>query len=300
MLKVLLRPAMIMIPFFVGLLCPWAHILNDTFHLVPIILFVMIFVSSLQLEFRELALKKEHFSLVGANILIGVVPWLFCRIFLPDFRDLAWIFFFTGIIPSATASPVIVSFLGGNVGFTLTGFVTSSFLISLVMVLMMPLVTGNCNFSFLLNVFRTITLLVIVPIVLAFMVQKKWPSAKAIPKKFKNHVFGLWCILLFIIAAVARNYLLANPGISYRSLLLPFLLSGAISAVNFLLGKRVAGKKYRIEGGQLLGQKNTSFGIYVALLYSNPFVTFGPICYVFWHNVWNACQLFLYERAKNR
>ena len=298
MLKLLLRPAMIMIPFFIGLLCPQAHILNDTFHLVPIILVIMIFVSSLQLEFRDLAFRREHLAVVGGNILIGIVPWLFCRIFFPEARELAQLFFFTGIIPAATASPVIVSFLGGNVGFTLTGFVASSFFVSAAMALMMPLVTGNFSFAFLWNVTKTVSLLVIIPILLAFAVQKRWPSARDLPKKYKNSTFALWCVLLFIIASIAGNYLLHNPEISYLSLLLPAAVSGGISIVNFLLGKRLGGKKYRVECGQLLGQKNTSFGIYAALLYANPFVTFGPIFYVLWHNVWNACQLFRYEQKR--
>lgn len=299
MLKAVLRPAMIMLPFFAGLFCPQAHILNESpFHLVPVILIVMIFVSALQLEFRELAPRKEHFILVAVNILIALVPWGLCRIFLPEATDLAWICFFTGIMPSATSSPVIISFLDGKVGFTLTGFVVSTFLISLALVLFLPLVTGNCSFAFFGNVLVTVSMLIIFPILAAFLVQKIWPSSRNIPRKYKEHTFFIWCVLLFIIAAIARNYLLKNPRITYSSLWIPAAISGVMSIINFCVGKHLPRGRYPLECGQLLGQKNTSFGIYIALLYANPYVTFGPIFYVFWHNVWNACQLFQHERQK--
>ena len=45
------------------------------------------------------------------------------------------------------------------------------------------------------------------------------------------------------------------------------------------------------EGSQCLGQKNTTFTIYLALAYTSPVVALGPTFYVLWHNLWNSWQL---------
>jgi hypothetical protein len=45
------------------------------------------------------------------------------------------------------------------------------------------------------------------------------------------------------------------------------------------------------EASQSLGQKNTTFTIYLALTFANPLVALGPTCYVLWHSLWNSWQL---------
>ncbi len=37
---------------------------------------------------------------------------------------------------------------------------------------------------------------------------------------------------------------------------------------------------------------------YLATTFANPLVAIGPISYILWHNLWNAWQLFDYERKK--
>lgn len=69
--------------------------------------------------------------------------------------------------------------------------------------------------------------------------------------------------------------------------------------LNFLLGYAVGGKGLRRESSQTLGQKNTSLTIYLALIYANPLAALGPTFYVFWHNAWNALQLYLHARKNN-
>ncbi len=53
----------------------------------------------------------------------------------------------------------------------------------------------------------------------------------------------------------------------------------------------IGGREFAREASQSLGQKNTSFTIYLALTYANPLVALGPTCYVLWHNLWNSWQL---------
>jgi BASS family bile acid:Na+ symporter len=53
----------------------------------------------------------------------------------------------------------------------------------------------------------------------------------------------------------------------------------------------IGGREFPREASQSLGQKNTTFTIYLALAYASPVVALGPTFYVIWHNLWNSWQL---------
>jgi bile acid:Na+ symporter, BASS family len=61
--------------------------------------------------------------------------------------------------------------------------------------------------------------------------------------------------------------------------------------VNFSLGYLIGGRTFAREASQSLGQKNTTFTIYLALTYASPLIALGPTFYVVWHNLWNSWQL---------
>ncbi len=77
------------------------------------------------------------------------------------------------------------------------------------------------------------------------------------------------------------------------------VLTAVLCAVNFILGALVSPKRYRREGSQTLGQKNTMLTLYLAMTFANPLVALGPTFYVVCHNTWNACQLFIFDRRKS-
>ena len=64
-----------------------------------------------------------------------------------------------------------------------------------------------------------------------------------------------------------------------------------VCAANFALGRVIGGREFGREASQALGQKNTTFTIWLALTYASPLVALGPTCYVLWHNLWNSWQL---------
>ena len=76
------------------------------------------------------------------------------------------------------------------------------------------------------------------------------------------------------------------------------MISALICICNFWFGKYLAPKRYRRECSQLLGQKNTTFTMYLALHYASALVAMGPIFYIVCHNTWNAWQMYQYDRRK--
>ena len=59
-------------------------------------------------------------------------------------------------------------------------------------------------------------------------------------------------------------------------------------------------RRYRRESSQSLGQKNTTFTMFLALQFANPLVAMGPTFYVLWNNLWNAAQMLIHDRRHAR
>lgn len=299
MLKTFTRPAMIFIPFLLGALFPQVHVLNDPpYNAVRWALTVMVFMSCLQIRFSELKPRKEHWYLLGANLLMGTLPYFALKLLFPQNPSLADAAFFVGITPTATAAPVVVAFLNGRIGFALTGFTITNVFVSLSLLFLLPMVTGQFTASFIGRVAVTLLQVIAFPFIMAVILRGIWPKLRELPKKLKTFSFLLWSFTLFILAAIARNYFIENPHVSMWNVAGIALISAVICFCNFWFGKYLAPRRYRRECSQLLGQKNTTFTMYLALHYASALVAMGPIFYIFCHNMWNAWQMYCYDRRR--
>lgn len=299
MLKTLLRPAMIVVPLFIGFFFPAAgKLAYAPYNVVRISLFFMIFMAALGIRISDLRPCREHWKLLTANILLGLVPFCAAKYVLHCSRDFALALFFIGITPTAAASSVIISLLNGRVGFGLTGFAISNIGISLVLLLLLPFTTGNFTIQFCLSVMQTIVTVIAIPIILAQLCRRYFPGVIEHRAKLKMVSLSLWSMSLFIMAALARQYFLEHPGESLQQTVIFGGTALVFCAVNFYLGGKISSRRLRRESSQLLGQKNTIFTIHLALTYASPLVAVALTFYIAWHNIYNATQLYNYDRRK--
>lgn len=64
------------------------------------------------------------------------------------------------------------------------------------------------------------------------------------------------------------------------------------------IGRRIGRRFGRInEAGQALGQKNTTFAIWIAYTYLTPLSSVGPGCYILWQNTVNSIEIYQYKKA---
>ena len=122
-----LRPAMILIPLCAGAFFPQCHVMEGCIRWG---LIFMLFMSYLRIQLNQLTPRKAHWYILALNFAMGIIPFLTIRALGPEYTSLAQSAFFIGITPTATAAPVIVSFLHGRVSFTVTGFLITNFFIS--------------------------------------------------------------------------------------------------------------------------------------------------------------------------
>lgn len=295
MLKALIRPVMIGAAFLAGYFCPWAHSFN---WMIRILLLVMLYLVCLQVKFKQLRPHLSHWKILAFNIAVPLILWGVLR--LAGQEDLASIAFFTAITPTANAAPVIIRFLGGSVSYVVAAFIITNLGVSISLLGLLPLVTGNFSMVFFWEVAINLAVIIGVPIAGATVTRMFFKRAQEWPSRLANFSFFLWVVTLFIIAASASFFLHHNPELSPLVLLETALLSALICALNFAGGRFMGEKRYRRESSQSLGQKNTTFTMFLALHFANPLVAMGPTFYVLWHNLWNALQMLMHDRRRTR
>lgn len=294
--KALLRPLMIIAAFACGIIFPR---LGEAQFVIRYFLIVMLYFIFLPLDVKTLKLHKSQFILTAANIAIGVGAWFIAG--LTGNKALADAAFFTAITPTASAAPVIMKFLGGNVSYIITGFVITNTLVSAALFFMLPImITGEVNAAGFLNSALNLFILIGTPAVLATITRLIYPPSVGWGKKCSNFSFLLWVILLCVISGSAMKFFYANADLPYYYYFIIAGISLLICAINFSLGYLIGGKEFRREASQTLGQKNTTFTIVLASTFSSPLAAMGPTFYVLWHNLWNAFQLFMHDRKAAR
>ncbi|MBO5668472.1 MAG: hypothetical protein J6S43_05035 [Lentisphaeria bacterium] len=290
-MKKLIRPAMLTVPLVLGMCFPGVRVLAlPPYNLIKWALCVMIFINALQIRPADLKPRKEHWILLAMNILLGIIPFFVLKSI--DCDSWAQPAFFTGIAPTAAASSVVVSLLGGSIGFALTAFVISNIGISVSLLFLLPLVTGNLHADFFFAVFRSLTEVIVLPLLAAQGVCRIFPAVRSAGKKLKIFSLSLWSLSLFIIVAVARGYL-DECGGTWQMILAPALIALISCVINFVSGFLVT-RRFRRESSQMLGQKNTTFALFLALEYSGGAPVLALVFYVIYHNIWNSLQLIAF------
>jgi BASS family bile acid:Na+ symporter len=249
----------------------------------------MLFLVFLQTRLSRGSLRPSHAILVGANVAMGFAGWGLGWIL--GGRDVALAAFFAGITPTATAAPVVVSFLKGRVDYVIAAFLATNLLIAALLPALLPLVLGQATPGVFVRVLGSVGLVVFVPLGAAWLLRTVHTQAVDWPQHLRNLSFGMWVLALFLITANAAFFLHSHPGLPSAVLVRIAGATLVVCAADFALGRVIGGRRFPREASQSLGQKNTTLTIYLAMTYATPLIALGPTCYVVWHNLWNSWQL---------
>ena len=249
----------------------------------------MLFMVFLETRLSRESLRRSHVTLLAANVAMG-----FAALGLGGLvggRDVALAAFFAGITPTATAAPVVISFLRGRVEYVVTAFLVTNIIIAALLPGMLPLVLGRTTPSVFVQVLGSVGLVVFAPMGAAWLLRRVYAPVAQWPRHLRDISFGLWVAVLFLVTANGSHFLRTQPDLPPGVLGKIAVTTAVVCAANFALGRVVGGREFAREASQSLGQKNTSFTIYLALAYASPLVALGPTCYVVWHNLWNSWQI---------
>ncbi len=289
------RTAAILSAIALGALIPQAHGLA---WLIRWLVMAMLFLVFLQTRLSRSALHRSHLVLLATNLAFGFAGW--GAGWLVGGRDVALAMFFCGITPTAIAAPVIISFLHGHVAYVVASFLLTNVIIAALMPLMLPVVLGRATPEAFAQVSASVGTVVFIPMAVAYAIRWAHPPAADWPRRLRNLSFGLWITAIFLITSNASDFIRGQGDTPTPTLLKIAAASLALCVASFATGRLIGGRTFPREASQSLGQKNTTFTIYLALAYTSPLVALGPTFYVVWHNLWNSWQLHRATRPGSR
>lgn len=280
------RTAAILLAIALGAFVPAAHALSWG---IRGLVMAMLFLVFLETRPSRAAFRRSHGVLLAANFGLGFAAWGLG--WLVGGRDVALAAFFAGVTPTAIAAPAIISFLRGCVDYVVAAFFLTNITVAASLPFLLPLVLGRPTPDAFAQVSRSVGLVVFAPLAIAWLVRAAYPPAAGWPARSRNLSFGMWVLAIFLITANASDFIRRQTDLPLTVLLEIAATSLAVCAAGFSLGRLIGGREFGREASQALGQKNTTFTIYLALTYASPLVALGPTFYVVWHNLWNSWQL---------
>lgn len=286
---------------YVPLLQPIGEVVGPLLEsLIPVVLFVLLYVTFCKIQIKEMRPRAWHFWLQTIRVLLSAFfVWLITLTSDPNLRLVLEGMFVCVICPTAAAAPVVTEKLGGSIGSLTVYAIIANVVTSIIIPLFFPMVEKSSDISFAtasLMVLRNVTTVLVIPLVLALVSRRVIPRVTDRIKEFRNLGFYLWCFNLTIITGITmRNILHASLSGTVLAFLL--ILPLFIALLQFTIGKLV-GRYYgdSISAGQALGQKNTVVGIWLTLTFLNPLAAVAPGAYVLWQNMVNAFQLWYKQK----
>ena len=294
LLKTYHKVILLLLMMVLGALLPEFQVLS---FLVQYLLMTMLFFAFLDIEITTASFQKGVLWILLANLVIGFASYLALSFF--D-TTLALAAFMTAIAPTAISSPVIIRLIEGRVEYLVAAVLLTNISMSLVVPVALPALVGKVAQVSIWEVLQLVLLAMFVPLILARLTRALPQGAQALLRKGKPLSFPLWLLNLFIISAKAADFLQHQDTASPGRLAAIALVSLVICVINFALGAWLGGPTYWQEASQALGQKNTSFTIWIALTFINPLVAMGPTFYVLYHNLYNSWQIYLFEKGRRR
>lgn len=269
--------------------------------LMPVVLFALLYVTFCKIEIKEMKPKAWHFVLQLIRTSLALLMVIAICLFGKNYEakvilEGAFICF---ICPTAAAVAVVTEKLGGSIGSLTTYTVIANIFTMIIIPSLFPMVEKGADVSFLymsMMVFRNVTTVLVVPLLLALLSRKFLPRFVDKVKSVKDLGFYMWCFnLTILMGETLRNFLHAT--VSGWILALLLIVPLVVCLVQFAIGKAV-GRHWdaSISAGQALGQKNTIVGIWLTLTFLNPLAAVAPGSYVVWQNLVNGWQLWYKEK----
>lgn len=269
--------------------------------LMPVVLFALLYVTFCKIEIKEMKPKAWHFVLQLIRTSLALLMVIAICLFGKNYEKKVILegAFICFICPTAAAVAVVTEKLGGSIGSLTTYTVIANIFTMIIIPSLFPMVEKGADVSFLymsMMVFRNVTTVLVVPLLLALLSRKFLPRFVDKVKSVKDLGFYMWCFnLTILMGETLRNFLHAT--VSGWILALLLIVPLVVCLVQFAIGKAV-GRHWdaSISAGQALGQKNTIVGIWLTLTFLNPLAAVAPGAYVVWQNLVNGWQLWYKEK----
>jgi len=268
---------------------------------VPYIIFTIILLTFTAVDITKLRFKPLFIWIILFQVVVSLGGYYLLRLF--HVNEIIAEGVFIGVLCPVAASVAVVSTMLGADRNTVTSFsVIGNLMVSVVAPVYFSFIVVNQDLPFFtsfLHILRRIGTVIGLPFFIALALQLCLPKANAFLSRYKGLAFYLWAVALFLTLGQTIHFIFLNGKGNWSSILWLGVSALLFCIIQFGLGKWI-GSKYgdTIAGGQLLGQKNSAMGIWMANHYLNPLASVFLAFYSVFQNLFNSWQLWYKERKK--
>ena len=288
---------------------PFAIVVGLVFHrylvglreVTPWLIFSILLLNDVAVDMKKLKVTMLHVWIMFFQIVVSLGSYFLFKAF--GASELVAQGVLVGVLcPVAAASVVIATMLGANRETVTTYTIVGNLMVAIVAPIYFSFIGILQELPFLDSVwliFRRVAPIIALPFFLALFLQKFLPSVNAFLCRYKGLSFYLWAAALTITLGQTIDFLFLEGQKEVSNILIMSGASIIFCIIQFAFGKWL-GAKYgdRIAGGQILGQKNSAMGIWLANTYLMPLASVFPALYSIWQNLFNSWQMWRKEHPK--
>jgi BASS family bile acid:Na+ symporter len=270
---------------------------------VPYIIFTIILLTFTAVDILKLRFKPLFIWIILFQVGVSIGGYALLR--LLNVSEIIAEGVLIGVLCPVAASVAVVSTMLGADRNTVTSYtVIGNLIVSLVTPVYFSFIGVNQDIPFFdsfLHILKRIGTVIGLPFFVALALQLLWPKANRFISRYKGLAFYLWAAALFLTLGQTIHFIFLNGKGNWNSIIWLGIAALLFCIIQFGLGKWV-GHKYgdTIAGGQLLGQKNSAMGIWMANHYLHPLASVYLAFYSVFQNLFNSWQIWYYGRKKKK
>ena len=287
----------IVLPFAMAAAVLFHPYCSMVYFLAPYLVFTMLFMAYTAIDVMNMRISKLDLRRLLAQTILVVGCYEVMK--LCGLTKVLCDSVLVCILTPVAASVVVVSCALGASRETVTTFtILDNLYIALLAPALFTLMGRGDEMSYWASFWKILCRIapqIVFPFFAALLTQSMFPKFNAFVVNHKSKSLYVWALTLTIILGKTFSDLIESKQWGIAGI--QALLSAALCALLFAAGKQIGTlRKEKIAGGQLLGQKNTSFGIWMAIEYLSPLAAVAPAIYSVWQNFFNSWQMFQHDR----
>ena len=286
---------------------PFAIVMGILFHrpltlvkdCTPYIIFSILLLNNVAVDMKKLRLTRLDWWVALFQIFVSLGSYFLFKLF--GASEIVAQGVLCGILcPVAASSVVIACILGANRETMTTYTIFGNLMVTIVAPIYFSFIGIQQDMPFLSSlwlIFRRIFPIIALPFFTALLLQKFAPRANAFLCRYKGFSFYLWAAALTLTLGQTIDFMFLHGRENLGSILLMGGASIFFCGLQFWLGKKMGEKcGDRIAGGQMLAQKNSAMGIWMANTYLLPLASVYAALYSIWQNLFNSWQMWRHDR----
>ena len=269
--------------------------------LVPYIIFSILMLTFSAVDIRKLRMSKLDIWLMLFQITVSLGSYLLLK-WLGAGNIVAEGVLIGVLCPVASSVAVISCMLGANRETVTAYTIIGNLMVAVVAPIYFSFIGTNQDMPFFESFFmilKRIGTVLGIPFFIAWALQLWWPKASGFLCRYKGLSFYLWSLALLFTLGQTIDFIFLHGEGNWSSIAWLGVASLMFCIVQFGFGRWLGGRYGdKISGGQLLGQKNTAMGIWMANYYLTPLASVFMAFYSIFQNVWNSWQMWKTGKEK--